>query len=243
MSHDSRRDLILSDLKRRYQKDPNVLGMIFFGSQAQGCTDEFSDLDVYVILSKDDGRKRIYKRIQSLRVDILFDSVESIANYLQREEGKLWRNVSHMLASGKVLFSRSSKLSQIQRRAKGNLAKKTRMTKNEKLLHIYSIEDYWYKAQRDAKNGDVVAFQRDASCVLNNAIELFLKAHGDYLRPARELDAELKRIDKIFENRVLSFYKTSDFQRRLLALRAVVQYVAKRFGKMPDTWTVKKQSV
>jgi predicted nucleotidyltransferase len=240
MNHDSQRDFILSDLRRQYQKDPNVLGMIFFGSQAQGRTDEFSDLDVYIILLKDDGRKRIYKRVQGLRVDILFDSVESIANYLQREEGKLWRNVSHMLASGKILFSRSTKLPQLLKRAKRNLAKKTRMARDEKLLHLYSIEDYWYKAQRDAKNKNALAFQKEASHVVNNAVELLLKAHGDYLPPAREMDAKLKRIDGIFRNRLLSFYKAKGFQKQLSKLRLLVQHIEKQFGTVPNNWTVKK---
>lgn len=240
MLNNTQRDRILDSLKKEYQQDPNVLGMIFFGSQAQGRTDEFSDLDVYVILSKDDGRKRIYKRIQGTRVDILFDTVESIANYLKKEEGKFWRNVSHMLATGKILFSHSTKLPRLLKRAKRSLTRKTRMTRDERLMHVYSIEDYWYKAQRDAKNRDVLAFQKDTTHVVNNAIELLLKAHGDYLPPARELDVKLKRIDKIFRNGLFKFYKAKNLQSQLSSLRLLVRHIGKQFGTVPNNWTVKK---
>lgn len=242
MPQNEHRDLVIDGLKKQYQKEHGVLGMVLFGSQAQGRADEFSDIDAYVILSKDDGRERIFRRIHGVRVDILFDSIKSVTGYVKSEEGKFWRNVSHMLASGTILFFRSPKLLELQRRAKRNMKKKTRLERNEKLLHLYSIEDYWHKVQRDEKNRDVLAFQRNASHIINNAVELLLKEHGDYLPPARELDAKLKQIDPTFRNRLHSFYKARDLQKQFAEIRMFVRYVTKCFGQVPDEWVVKKKT-
>jgi predicted nucleotidyltransferase len=240
MFNNKRQESILEDLKNKYKKDPNVLGIMVFGSLAQGHVDEYSDIDLYIILAKDDGRERIYKHIQGVRVDILFDSTDKIVEYLKFEKGKLWRNVSHMFAHGKILFSRSSKILRLQRMAKRNMAIKTRLSRDEQIMHIYSIEDYWYKTQRDAKNRDIIAFQKHASHILNNSIELVLKSHGAYLPPARELDAKLKQIDRTLRTQLLAFYKTSIPQKQLSALSALVRHMTKRFGEVPEGWTVKK---
>lgn len=240
MSHNTKQEQILEDLRKKFEKDPHVLGMVVFGSQAQGSTDEFSDLDVYVVLTQNDGRERVYKRIQGVRVDILFDTVKKIGEYLKLEEGKFWRNVSHMLAHGKILFSRSGKLLSLQEQAKKNLLKKTILRRDEKIMHMYSIEDYWYKAQRDAKKKDTIAFQRDASHILNNSIELILKVQGAFLPPARELDVKLKRVDGVFRNLILAFYKESNLEKQLSALKAIVSHTTKRFGQVPNGWMIKR---
>lgn len=240
MSNIKQQESILEDLKKKYEKDPNVREIMVFGSLARGHVDEYSDIDLYIVLAKDDGRERIYKHIQGIRVDILFDSTEKIIEYFKFEKGKLWRNVSHMFAYGKILFSRSPQLHQLQLAAKRNMLIKTRLSRDEKIMHIYSIEDYWYKVQRDARNQDIIAFQKHASHILNNSIELVLKSHGTYLPPARELDAKLKQIDRTLRTQLLEFYKTSSLQNQLSVLNSLANHITKHFGEVPDGWTVKK---
>lgn len=222
-----------------YKKNENVVGVILFGSVVRNKFDEFSDIDVYVILEKKEKYSRYNFIENNLRIDILLDSIEDIKKYLHEEKYNIRRNISHMLAYGRILYCRVDSVKKIQKTAQCNLKCKTKYKKHEILMHKYSIEDFWSEAQRDFKKGDIFAFGLDSQLLVNNIMELFLKIHGEFLRRPDEMMNILKSLDKTFAGLILSFYENQSLNSRKDVLSKLVNYIYKQSGgPLPTKWFI-----
>jgi predicted nucleotidyltransferase len=230
---------ICEDVVKRYKPDKNVLGILLFGSVVRNKFDEFSDVDIYILLSEKGKFSRMNYIQNGVRVDIIFNTIEGAKKYLKEERNSLRRNTSHMLAYGVIFFQRGKSLKKLQSIAKKNLTLKTIYEKNEILMHKYSIDDFWGEVQRDIKNNDYVAFGLDSQLLVSNIIELFLKLDGGFLRQPNEMMDTLKKLDKNFSGHVKKFYKASDMQSKKQILSCLVKYIYKKSkGALPKKWAL-----
>ncbi len=228
---------ICNDVVELYKPDKNVLGILLFGSVARNKSDQYSDVDIYILLSKPGKFSRSNFVKNGVRVDIILDPIKETKKYLDTDKNNIRRITSHMLAHGEIIFQRGSYLEKIQALAKSNLKQKTKYSKNEVLMHKYSIDDFWGEVQRDLNNKDYVAFGIDSHLLLTNIIELFLKLNGEFLRQPNEIKQVLTNIDSAFSVQVENFYKTTDFQKKQRILTDLVQYIYKKSkGALPNKW-------
>lgn len=231
---------IVSGVVERYQKEKNVLGIMLFGSVARGKFDEFSDIDVLVLLRKKSTIARENFMQDGLRVDIIFNTEKGATNYLKSDRNSVKRITSHMLAHGRILYQKGRVLSVLQSIAKSNLKSETKYTSGEVLMHKYSIDDFWGEVQRDAKNGGLVAFNLDSQLLIGNIMELFLKIKRRSFGQPNEMKEILRKLDKGFERLLEDFYETSNIQRKKEVLGKLVKMAyEKSGGQLPRKWVLK----
>jgi len=205
---------IIKKIIDEYKQDKNVLGIMLFGSVARNKFDEYSDVDIYVLLKNKKRFSRKNFESNGLRVDIILDTLKEAKNYLKEDKNNVRRNTSHMLAHGKILFQRTKDLEKIQRAAENNLGLKTKYRKDEILMHKYSIDDFWGEVQRDIKNKDYLAFGLDSQLLMNNILELFLKINKTFFRQPNEMMKILKKIDAKFAKAITNFIKKKTLKGR-----------------------------
>lgn len=228
---------ICEDIVKQYKQDENVLGILLFGSVARQKFDKYSDIDIYVLLNKNGKFTRSNFIHNGLRVDVIIDTMKEAESYLRNDKNNLRRVTSHMIAHGVILFQKGGKMEKIQGMAKNNLATKTKYTKNEILMHKYSIDDFWGEVQRDIQNKDFYAFGLDSHLLLTNITEFFLKLHGEYLRQPNEMNGLLKKLDPRFAKKIESFYISTSVSKKKKILHELVTYICgKSNGPLPKKW-------
>ena len=231
---------ICNDLIEQYKQDRNVLGILLFGSVARNKFDQYSDVDIYILLNKKGKFSRSNFIKNGVRVDIILNTIKEAEEYLKEDKNNLRRITSHMLAYGEVLFQRGKNLDMVQAIAKNNLKLKTKYKKSEILMHKYSIDDFWGEVQRDIENKDYLAFGIDSHLLVTNIMELFLKLNGEFLRQPNEMMKVLKKIDRKFSDQIENFYKASNIQNKKQILLNLVEYVYKKSkGPLPPKWFLK----
>lgn len=95
---------IVQGVAERYRKDRNVLGVMLFGSTVKGTFDEFSDVDIFILLGKKSGVSRENFIQDNLRVDTIFNTKGETLSCLKHDKNNLRRITSHMLAHGRILY-------------------------------------------------------------------------------------------------------------------------------------------
>lgn len=231
---------ICDDVIKKYKQDKNVLGIMLFGSAARNKFDEYSDIDIYVLLKKKGEYSRYNFIKNKYRIDIILDTLKEAKLYLKEDKFNVKRPTSHMLAYGKILYQTKNNLKIIQNNAKNNLKLKTKYDKNEILMHKYSIDDFWGEVQRDIKNKDYLAFGLDSQLLLNNIIELFLKLRGVFFRQPNEMKKFLEKLDKNFTHDVEKFHKANNLQIKKEILSKLVKYIYKLSkGPLPEKWGIR----
>jgi predicted nucleotidyltransferase len=231
---------ICNDITKKYQQDKNVLGIMLFGSAARDKLDQYSDIDIFILLNKKGKFSRFNFIKNGTRIDIIFNTKKEIKDYLSRDKYGLKRITSHMLANGKILYDNDNYLLKFQRIAKKNLESQTRRNKEDILMHKYSIDDFWGEVQRDVKNKNYLAFGIDSQLLMNNIIELFLRTKREFLRQPNEMLEFLNKVDKNFAQSVNNFYKTEKIKKKLSILSSLIKYAYKRSGgELPKNWKIK----
>ncbi|OIO19197.1 MAG: hypothetical protein AUJ23_02530 [Candidatus Magasanikbacteria bacterium CG1_02_32_51] len=166
-------------------------------------------------------------------------STETMA-YLNEDKYNIKRNTSHMLVYGKILFKRSNIIEKIQNIAQKNLTLKTKYTKEEILMHKYSIDDFWGEMQRDFKNNDCMAFDLNSHLLMKNIIEMFIKIKGEYLKQPKEMAYAISDMDKKLGVYMKEFYNTGNMQDKLLIVPKILNHIYKLSGgKLPQKWQIK----
>lgn len=231
---------ICSDVVKEYKPNKNVLGILLFGSAARNKLDQYSDVDIYILLNRKGAFSRSNFIKNEVRVDIILNTIKEAEGYLKEDRNSVRRITSHMLAYGEILFQRGKNLEKIQTIAKDNLKLKTTYKKSEILMHKYSIDDFWGEVQRDIKNNDYLAFGINSHLLISNIMELFLKLNGEFLRQPNEMMEVLKKLDRRFSNQIENFYKENNIQNKKQALFNLVEYIyTKSKGPLPKRWLLK----
>lgn len=231
---------ICSDVIKQHKQDKNVLGIMLFGSAVRSKFDQYSDIDIYILLKKNGEFSRINFIKNGIRVDIILNTIRDIKSYFREEKNSLRRTTSHMLAYGKIIFQRNGELRKIQDVARNNLLSKTKYKSGEVLMHKYSIDDFWGEVQRDIQNRDYVAFGLDSHFLVSNIIELFLKLNGEFLIQPNEMRKKLNRLDGKFSKLIEEFYKSENIKNKKIVLLELTKYIYKKSkGSLPKRWTIK----
>jgi len=231
---------IYEELAEQYKLDKNVLGIALFGSVARGKSDEYSDIDIYIILKTkiDYSRKSFLE--DGVRVEILFDTVDDAFEFLEEDKYSIHKNTSHMLAHAKILYKASDDLDKIIEIAKNNLEMPAKYSNDEILMHKYSINDFWIDINRNCKNKNTVAFEINSSLLVKNIIELFLKVKGGYLKQPNEMGDYLKSIDSHFGELIAKYCEVIKLDNKIEIMSDIIKYLHKiSGGPLPEEWSVK----
>jgi len=237
-------DQVSNNILDKYKNNSNVVGIFLVGSAAQNVFDKYSDIDFFIILNKSNGLSREnFVSEEKINVEILFDTVAETQRCLREERFSLYRNTSHMLAMGQLLYSSSNAVKQIQLKAQNNLNQKTRYSDGEIIMHKYSIDDFLGDVRRDVNSNDAIAFGQDSHYVIQNSVELLLKFNGSYNLKPKMIAGHLRSIDQPFVDMLNSFYESQSASEKLQLLERISEYaITNCGGKLPARWSLEKKS-
>lgn len=231
---------ICNGIVKKYKSNKNVLGIMLFGSVPRNKFDQYSDIDIFILLNKKQKFSRNNFVENGIRIDIIFETRKELSSHLKREKNNVRRIASHMLAYGQILYDTASILGKFQSIAKRNLKLKTKYTSDEILMHKYSINDFWGEIQRDFENNDYLAFELNSHLLMMNIIELFLKIKGDFLKQPNEMTDTINKRDKKLGHYIKKFYKTRSLKDRLIILPKIINRIYKlSSGPLPQKWQIK----
>ncbi len=230
---------IYKEVVNKYKNNKNVLGVVLFGSVARNKFDQYSDIDIYILLKKKINYSRLNFIKYNIQVDIILNTVSEAKNFLKEEKYGVRRNTSHMLAHSKIIYQAGNDLEKIIMEAKNNLKLRTKYNNDEILMHKYSIDDFWGEVRRDIRNKDYTAFGLDSQLLLNNIIELFLKLKGEFWKQPNEIFKTLNKSDKKFAEKIKNFYKTNNMESGGKLAELVAYIYKKSNGVLPQKWTIK----
>ena len=203
----ARVEQIIRKIKLQYQ---NIDTILLFGSALTSDWTEFSDVDIFLIdNSFNDSRSEV--AIDGITVEFQQDNFDNLFKDIQSEYGELLnRNVSTMIATSKVISSKSSeKLAKLINSAKLTLSCAPVYSDQDVKMWKYSITDYLSKLKKDIIRGDKIAFYLHANYVLQNALEISLALNDVYMPQPKYLGKLLVEKDpELFE--VWSQYLEAD---------------------------------
>lgn len=194
----TRVEQIIKKVKLQYQ---NIDTILLFGSALLPDWTEQSDVDIFLIdNSFNDSRSEV--AIDGITVEFQQDNFDNLFKDIQSEYGELLnRNVSTMIATSKVISSKSSeKLAKLINSAKLTLSSAPVYSEQDVKMWKYSIADYLSKLKKDIIRGDKIAFYLHANYVLQNALQMSLALNGAYMPQPKYLGKLLVEKDpELFE--------------------------------------------
>lgn len=234
-------DSVKTFLIHAFRKDKNILGVMVFGSFAHGKTDASSDVDVFVLSRRPMSLERKSFVWNGMPFDVLFDDAKRLEGFLASDRWNVRRPTSHMLAEGKIIFERTPDFRRLQKWAQRNLSTKTKLTKDDLLMHAYSLHDFLDDLRRDAKRGDNAAFGLDAQLLVNNAVDLVLASHKTYWRRSDETVTLLKRLDAEFHRRLCAVYRAGSLPLQLNRCTRLVAWLETRYhAVLTEAWKIRR---
>lgn len=195
---DTRVEQIIEKVKLQYR---NIDTILLFGSALNPDWTEQSDIDIFLIDDTfNDSRSETV--IDGITVEFQKDNFENISKDIQSEyEQLLNRNVSTMIATSRVISSKSSeKLAKLIASAKLTLSSAPVYIEQDVKMWKYSIADYLSKAEKDITKNNILAFYLHANYVLQNALQMSLALNGTYMPQPKYLGKLLEEKDpELFE--------------------------------------------
>lgn len=194
----TRVEQIIEKVKLQYQ---NIDTILLFGSALSPDWTEQSDIDIFLI---DDSFNDSHSEavIDGITVEFQEDNFENILKDIQSEYGQLLnRNVSTMVATSRVISSKSSEiLAKLMDSAKLTLSSTSAYSEQDIKMWKYSIADYSSKAEKDITKNNILAFYLHANYVLQNALQMSLALNGTYMPQPKYLGKLLEEKDpELFE--------------------------------------------
>lgn len=230
---------ICDEIINQYRPDKNVLGIALFGSAARGNLDQYSDIDIYIILKEKASYSRSSFISNGIMVDAIFDTIDEVSLYLDEEYENIKRNTSHMLAHAKILYQIDNKFEPIIEKAKQNMESRTKYSNDEILMHKYSIDDFWGDVQRNYRDRDAMAFEINSNLLINNIIELFLKINGCFLPQPNEMTKFINEKDKFLGDYLAEYYNKNQ-KDKMENIPKIIDYIYSiTGGLLPSTWQIK----
>ncbi len=170
----------------------NIALLLLVGSVARGQSDELSDYDYYAITRSVGRDEQKQLDIQDRKVEILFDTQDTVQAYLAREKNALYRNVSSMLADSIFVNGDEDLAESLRSVAMGNIQSKTVLSQAERLQYLASANDFFDDLVRAERSNDKVSSLLCAKQFLDAALPLLVCTMGTYMQKPNLLSEWIK---------------------------------------------------
>ncbi len=110
--------LALNEFIKPYMQDEDVEAILLVGSYAVGNQNEYSDIDVYVILNDDvDYRERGNKLVEGYLIEYFVNPIYKVREYLQEDKRGHGGAMANMLIHGQVLLDKHGIVDKLKQEA------------------------------------------------------------------------------------------------------------------------------
>lgn len=219
--------------------EADVLGIIVSGSFAHGQIDPHSDIDIFVITDPSNTeRERGNTWINGVEIEYFKNPPQQVRSYFRKEESP---HTAHILAHGKLVFSRSTEVGKLIEEAKAILATPLAILKPFQVeLLKYHLDDLLKDHADCIYNGDRFAAEMIKFQILNRCIDTFCQVKRMHRTKDKQLETQLAETDAIFASAIkrLTFAGWDDLA-ALLAVTTKIEAILG--GKRTDEWGLRSK--
>ena len=107
--------LALKEFLKKYEEDDDVIGALLCGSYATGNQNEYSDIDVYLVL-KDNVTYflRGNSESNSFLIEYFMNTKEGIKDFMEKEFNNFKHSTTNMFAYGKIIYDLDGSVKELQ---------------------------------------------------------------------------------------------------------------------------------
>ena len=107
--------LALKEFLKKYEEDDDVIGALLCGSYATGNQNEYSDIDVYLVL-KDNVTYflRGNSESNSFLIEYFMNTKEGIKDFMEKEFNNFKHSITNMFAYGKIIYDLDGSVKELQ---------------------------------------------------------------------------------------------------------------------------------
>jgi predicted nucleotidyltransferase len=233
----------------KWRNKKNVEGALLTGSYATGTATEFSDLDLFIVLSDSArwNRKELHL-VDGITVELTICSISQFEKYIDNEYRENKSVVSRMWSVGKIMFDKHGEIDRLRRKARKQLQSSFKKLRKQRM----EIEKafIWNDLQdlKDMHGEQASGFEFVCALQLQRTITAYAK----FLRAEIPPFAKLHRIlsDRGFRARYgIEQLPDRHFNRLLKAclkelsmrnIESLTEYVLEKMGGFdPDGWSWK----
>ncbi len=171
----------------KYKDDKNVEAILLVGSYAVENNDEYSDIDIYIILNDEAlYRERGNKLIDNYLIEYFINPIGKVEEYMEKDKRGHGGPMANMLINGKILYDKNGIIPKLKQKAK-----KIEKKKNQKDDMKYYAAWCAYDEYKAAKYNNHMQYY----ICLKYIIEAYLYNNNFNLLPELKIERFLKDED------------------------------------------------
>lgn len=211
---------------KELQKEDRYQAAYIFGSLVRGEQTKDSDLDVMVVVDKENDCNEInHPIINGIKLDISFRSIEQIKK-MNEDVVKKGERLP-MIAESIILFDKIGELTNLRKKYK-NIKRKKATKKDFQQIHfmLYHADN---KAKRNLKDDKYTALLA-LSINLNDILKFHYYINGKWWYSNKRLLSDLRIWDPTMAKLVEKFVITNDVGKKYKVWSKILDHVAKPIG-------------
>lgn len=194
--------LALKKFIEPYLKDEEVEAILLVGSYAVNNQNQFSDIDVYIILNDNaEYRERGNKKIDDYLIEYFINPVHLVREYLQNDKRGHGGSMANMLLKGKIIIDRHNIIPDLQKEAQ--IAKKIKPAKDPMKYYAcwHAFDEYLAAAYHN---------ELQYYLCLKYLVECYLANNGYCILPEEKIEKFFKD-DKYRANYDIGDFPNNEF--------------------------------
>ncbi len=194
--------LALKKFIEPYLKDEEVEAILLVGSYAVNNQNQFSDIDVYIILNDNaEYRERGNKKIDDYLIEYFINPVHLVREYLQNDKRGHGGAMANMLLKGKIIIDRHNIIPDLQKEAQ--IAKKIKPAKDPMKYYAcwHAFDEYLAAAYHN---------ELQYYLCLKYLVECYLANNGYCILPEQKIEKFFKD-DKYRANYDIGDFPNNEF--------------------------------
>jgi len=228
-------ELVVQRLRTEFGAD--LLGVLAGGSRLRGEGDANSDLDIVVVISNPQ-RRRWNLMITGVEIEMFINPPFRMRRYFEEERLSGRGQMSHLCATGQVVFDPQGEMAAIQSEARAILeAGPPPLTEQERWQFRYHAADSLRDIE-DVRMKDEETTGLLLALVLFQLIDYHYRISGRWLHKRKRVMSDLVRWDAVASRLARQSCSIADtISARCAAIRALADHVlAPLGGVMPIEW-------
>ncbi len=201
------------------RKNPDVFGILLFGSRARGDNRDDSDVDLLVIVKH--GFHRIVEERANLAFEIIFTTEDEAISFWRAnsdDAAELWR-------TAKILFDRNGTMQRLQNVGAEILSQGKAPLPAELLAHVrFDIGDQ-LKAIEAFASRDPVTARLLLSDKMLQLTELYFDTRQLWTPPPKQRLAVIKKIDSRLYDLIVKYYQTPSLSMQIGTFKSILAIV------------------
>lgn len=183
---------VLNEFLKEYVDDDSILGAILGGSYATGNYTENSDIDISIITTNDNYKKRGNVIIDDIMIEYFINPISELKKYMEDDYNNRHRlSTSNLIGNGKIIFSKNNIMEDLQKEALSYYNKEFPTPDGTKVkCQKYACWDAYDELKDKVKNNE--SYNLNYFVLLQNLIDCYYYSNNVASVPISKLEQILR---------------------------------------------------